>query len=306
MKYVAILAAVALLLARTTAADDAPKESRPDPAMAARGLGAMDDAAYRRLRATLAKQPVEDVLRVLDEVRRETRDSLSPRASGEDFGMAEATDEHGRNEATVLAKALSQANPWSVRVEPHIVRIGEAAAAKSLGGVALPKGGGAVALSDEAAAGLLAMAVSGARIEPLAGLDLFAGQVGIARTGASVTYLQDYDVEAGNSTTVTPIVGRIREGQSISCVVQPTDEPNEVSVDGRLRCALLRRPVEKFRTSLGGGAANTVTIQLPELRVLDVRGTTIVPLGGWLLVGSDKPIDDGRLVLGLLHVVAGP
>ncbi len=88
---------------------------------------------------------------------------------------------------------------------------------------------------------------------------------------------------------------------SSTCVARRTQPSDRVQIEARLRCGILRRPLETFNTKLTG-SGQSVTIQLPEMRVIDVRGTGTVPLGGWILVGTDKPIDGGRLVLALLRV----
>src|SRR5436190_18170440 len=74
MRNAALVPLLALLIAGTSGADDPPKPGTVDPQAAARSFVEMEDSLYAEMREHLAKQPLEDALRVLDEVRRLGRD----------------------------------------------------------------------------------------------------------------------------------------------------------------------------------------------------------------------------------------
>lgn len=306
MKRTALLPLLALLVVGTSVADDAPKppkEGRVDPQAAALLLSGMEDSLYAEMRASLAKQPLEDALRVLDEVRRVGRDPLSSRGFDLEFAPR-ANDPKDRREAPALERALGEAEPWTVRVDPYVVHVTGKYSNKELAAALmhLPDDGGIVTFTHAAATRLLSTwePDPGLRVARLPTVDLFDGQAGFTHHGAMITYVQDYDEKPG-SPGAEPVIGRIQEGVALSCIPRRTADPSRVQVEASLRCCSLRRPVETSKTKLPKSGRD-VTIQLPELRRWDTRATTTVALGDWLIVGNNKPLDNGSAVFVLLWV----
>jgi hypothetical protein len=202
----------------------------------------------------------------------------------------------------VLERALGSKPAWSVRVVPYLIRISDKLADKQISTllVNLPDESGAYAFPSDGAEKLISSDDPGIRVARLWPVDLFDGQSGQVHEGATATYLRDYEAD-DDSKGAEPLVGRMREGAAISFT--PRRDGQGVEVEARFRCGLLKRPLETYKTELVGSGRHVV-IQLPEMRLIDVRGKVAIPLGGWVLVGSDKAIDDGAVLFTLLHVGA--
>ncbi len=102
------------------------------------------------------------------------------------------------------------------------------------------------------------------------------------------TYVQDYDVEGSMEMKIAdPVIGTIPHGVLFTLVVP---EPGRLRIEGAF--SRLMEPVQEFETTLAPGLGS-VTIQLPELRMLAVHTTMDAGAGDWLLVGHNRDLPEG-------------
>ena len=199
-----------------------------------------------------------------------------------------------------LMKGLKAKPPWQLQVAATFLRVDAEHADRVLDTHRPDRKGSARAIPYALAERLLGTVRRGAvRPEPLPPLVLFAGQTGRLRAGGRHLYLQDYEVEGGNSWTVTPLVGAIRDGACVE--VTPERTTTGLQLDVRTCWADTVRPIPPFTTTLHPDYV--VTIQLPEMRLVQGRHRAALPAeGGFLLAGHGHAWDGETLRLAVLEV----
>lgn len=202
-----------------------------------------------------------------------------------------------------LVKGLGEKPAWQARVDATFLRVDAAHADEILGEHRPDEEGSPRAIPAELAKKLVAAArgQGPVRSEPLPPLVLYDGLTGRLSATGRHTYLQDYDVEVhGMGThTVTPLTGRMEDGARAD--VTPHREGKQLRLNVGAVWARVIRPVERFETGIGGQMP--VTIELPELRLFQVKGQVELPAeGGFVLAGGGKAWDGETLRLVVLEV----
>ncbi len=267
-------------------APPAPPEDAPLP-VRAEAVEILDgtEGAYAALRARLAKGSTAELLKIIDEVRAESRERARavPDSTSLGFGELAPQDPRAGRESAILDSALGD-DPWMARVEAYLVRVREDAAVELLGDV-MKEENVAVVPARVARKLLAAVDPRGAiELDNELVLDLLDGQSGSLAIGARVRYLMDYEVEI--PWKVSPLVGEVREGTVVAVRVQRAGSDGRAKVDLAVDWAQLRRPVALFHTRLGskpGDPGVKKTIQLPELGVRQLKSTVDMKLGSWVL-----------------------
>lgn len=228
---------------------------------------------------------------------------LLPLGGGADLELAEV-------QLTAIEKGVSAQGDGEpcrqVRVHATFVRIDRASADEILGSHR-PEADGSARTVPEALARRLLDLVQGAgpvRPEPLPPLVLRDGQGGRLSATGHHTYLRDYDVAiaGGGSFLDGAIVGRLTDGAGV--VVLPHQVGESLQLDVDAAWAEVIRPVPLYTTTLEADPTSTrVTIELPEMRVFEVRQRVEIPAeGGYLLAGGGKAWDRHDLRLVVLEV----
>lgn len=119
-----------------------------------------------------------------------------------------------------------------------------------------------------------------------------------------VSYIQDYDVEVGNTIVVDPIIGIVQEGVLIDFTPTCHESAKTIRVAFEGTFSSLQRPIPEEEIEVAG---QKVTIQLPQVEIGRIRETLEVEDGGWVLLGGGvtfQPEKDGPRVerVALVHV----
>ncbi len=105
-----------------------------------------------------------------------------------------------------------------------------------------------------------------------------------------ISYIQDFDVEVAQTSFIAdPIVGIIQDGLTLDVRPTVSNDRRYITLELQPTVARLRRPIQEFATSLASSFA-PVIIQLPELRLQQVRTTVRVPDQGTIVIGGLKDI----------------
>ena len=213
--------------------------------------------------------------------------------------------EVGPDQADASAKGLAEKPRRQVRVDATFLRVDAAQADEVLGEHRPDALGSARAIPESLARRLvdLARGTGPVRPEPLPPLVLDDGQRGRLSSTGHHTYLQDYDVEIGmgGSYLAGPIAGRLVDGAGV--LVLPRAREAGLRLDVDAAWAEVLRPVPLYTTTLAGSADSPVTIELPELRVFQVKQQVELPAaGGTVLAGGGKAWDGASLRLVVLEI----
>ena len=213
--------------------------------------------------------------------------------------------EVGADQVEAIQKGLAETPRRQVRVDATFLRVDAARADEVLGAHRPDALGSARAIPEALARRLLDLArgTGPVRPEPLPPLVLHDGQRGrLAATGHH-TYLQDYAVEIGmgGSYLAGPIAGRHVDGAGVLVLPRAGEAGLQLDVDAAW--AEVIRPISPYTTTLAGSADSPVTIELPELRLFEVRKQVeLPPEGGYVLAGGGRAWDGATLRLVVLEV----
>ncbi len=102
-----------------------------------------------------------------------------------------------------------------------------------------------------------------------------------------IAYIQDYDVEIAQASSIAdPIIRVVEDGVILDVRPVVSADRRYIVLEVRPTVAELTRPIPEFTTSLGGGSG--ITIQLPELQISRVRTSVPMPDGSTVLLGGQK------------------
>jgi general secretion pathway protein D len=105
-----------------------------------------------------------------------------------------------------------------------------------------------------------------------------------------LSYIQDFDVEVAQTSFIAdPIIGIIQDGLSLDVRPTVSNDRRYITLELQPTVADLLEPIPTFATTLGS-TTQTVTIQLPELRLQQARTTVRIPDQGSILIGGLKNI----------------
>jgi hypothetical protein len=206
-----------------------------------------------------------------------------------------------------MAKGLAEKPRRQVCLDATFLRVDAAQADEVLGEHRPDPLGSARAIPEALARRLidLARGTGPVRPEPLPPLLLHDGQRGRLSSTGHHTYLQDYQVEIGSpgSHIADAIVGRITDGTGVVVLPHRTGKGLRLDVDAAW--AEVIRPVPLFTTTLAASEGSPVTIELPELRLFQLKNQVELPAeGGFVLAGGGRAWDGATLRLVVLEVRA--
>jgi len=211
-------------------------------------------------------------------------------------------------ETDALVAGLSSPKAWRARVRAWPLRLQERHAVRWLAAVAPSPDGVVREVPAWYAQALLRAAgqCSFLRAEPWAPLVLADGQSGLLGAGGAFRYVQDFEVSGSMvMDQFATVVGSIRAGLRLGLLARRSGRGVSLEVDAQWSEVL--RPINTFETTLAFWPGGKVTIQLPELRIMNLREVVPLPGDGWVLAVTGRPFPEGdgpgterRLVL--LHV----
>lgn len=220
-----------------------------------------------------------------------------------------------------LARTRSRAHkagarlPWTdtdravISVETHILEAERGA----LQGIGQRGGDNVRFLDDTAVEVILRAAKKGDKIKVLSAprLSAYDGQSANISTINQISYIQDYAVETGNTTTISdPIIGVVQEGLVLDLKPVLSKDGKYVTVELNGTWSKVQRPIPELEVGLLDGSPK-VKIQLPEVTTSRMRANATMPDGAAALVGGGPLFErDGkayqRLVLLRVHKVDLP
>ena len=167
--------------------------------------------------------------------------------------------------------------------------------ASSLGEVLSTVGGGAFqfALLDDTEVNLVLNAVekSANATEVMAPtLTVYNTERAYMTVVNQISFLQDFDVDVANTAFIAnPDIGILQEGVVLDVRPAISYDRKYITLDVRTTIADLERPIPTFETTLAG-FTDSVTFELPRMRIENAQTTVRVPDGGSVVLGGLKTI----------------
>lgn len=170
-----------------------------------------------------------------------------------------------------------------------------------------PVDGAAVWLDEEAAAKLevlIAKEGKGLNMITAPRLATYDGQRANISILNQIAYVQDYDVEISNDVSIAdPIIGTLNEGLVVDLRPHVDEGGKHITLEISVTEAEVNRPIPEIQVAAG---PSTVTLQVPEMHVRQMRSTVKLPVGGQaLLVGEGKSPEGGQATRRVVIVRAG-
>ena len=170
-----------------------------------------------------------------------------------------------------------------------------------------PVDGAAVWLDEEAAAKLEALITKeakGLNMITAPRLATYDGQRANISILNQIAYVQDYEVEITNAMSVAdPIIGTLNEGLVVDLRPHVDEGGKHITLEISVTEAEVNRPIPEIQVAAG---PSTVTLQVPEMHVRQMRSTVKLPVGGQaLLVGEGKTPEGGEATRRVVVVRAG-
>ena len=119
-----------------------------------------------------------------------------------------------------------------------------------------------------------------------------------------VVYVKDFDVEIAQAASIAdPIIDVVQDGVILDVRPVVSADRRFITLELRPTIATLKRPIAEAVTTLG--SQNSVTIQLPEVKIQRVRTSIPMPDGSTVLLGGLKTSDkkDQRSGVPLLNKI---
>ncbi|MEZ6008373.1 MAG: hypothetical protein R3F05_11500 [Planctomycetota bacterium] len=170
-----------------------------------------------------------------------------------------------------------------------------------------PVDGAAVWLDEAAAAKLEALITKqgkGLNMITAPRLATYDGQRANISILNQIAYVQDYDVEISNDVSIAdPIIGTLNEGLVVDLRPHVDEGGKHITLEISVTEAEVNRPIPEIQVAAG---PSTVTLQVPEMHVRQMRSTVKLPVGGQaLLVGEGKAPEGGEATRRVVIVRAG-
>ena len=126
-------------------------------------------------------------------------------------------------------------------------------------------------------------------------LSAFDGQRASISTINQVSYVQDYEVEVGNTTTISdPVVGIVQEGLVLDIRSILSKDRKFLTVELEGTWSKVGRPIAEMEVELAAGV-DKVKIQLPEVTSTRLRANATMRSGSHVLVGGGPLFEkDGK------------
>lgn len=199
------------------------------------------------------------------------------------------------NRIASLLTLLRRQYLWTIEMDARLVELPTAA-----GRGLLDAADGAPHLLDNARAALLKQAIEKGALTYADRVKItsLSGARNAIHSGSHFTYLQDFEVEiAEKSTIANPIIQRGTEGIVLDVQPMPTSTGDAVNLAYQITRTRLVGKIRQVASPHG-------PIDAPELDILRLRGNLRVPLGQTAVVGAGG--QNGRMLVLLLRPVLKP